>query len=57
MNCPSCGSPRSKVLKTEIILKNKVRRRVCSACNYYFSTIETVVFKTSRFTLKNTKEK
>lgn len=55
MKCPFCGSTNSIVIKTEIMLSTKVRRRNCRDCNRSFATVETVIKRESR--LKTYKEK
>lgn len=44
VECPECGSIRTRCRSTGYSHDNdRVRRRVCADCGYWFTTVETVL--------------
>ena len=46
MNCPYCGSARTRVIDTTRNARGVRRRRVCRACEERFSTVERAILTT-----------
>lgn len=46
MNCPYCGSDRTRVIDTTRNAQGVRRRRVCRACDRRFSTVERAILTT-----------
>ncbi len=44
MNCPECGSDKSRVFEVRLRVKGteKHRRRQCLTCQHHFQTVEKV---------------